>query len=301
MRLLGIVFLVAGLCIIAAGAVVLNVVSSKMDWLPADYWHEDTFEGTHRVLDRDTGAIEDSPVIVERLREVTVTDGDKAFVTETTTTFYPSDQIVTDFPAVEVELLVDRDSRLFLPGGRPQFITHDEYHYGYLTFPPDVRRDAEYAIWVPEVRDALSASFSGSTEIDGLEVYRFVTDVTDVRVWSDWDGYPSRTADAHIEYLVESRSGLVVDEVSQITIYIIDPQEGKRVAFDSDISLTDESVTENVARGKVDRFKLRVLGSYLPWLIMGLGMLFGLYGIVLIGFDRWQRRGTSVEHSRGET
>ncbi len=159
-----------------------------------------------------------------------------------------------------------------------------------MTFPPDMKRDVEYPLWVDEVEDVLPATYSGSAERDGLEVYRFVIEAQDMELSPDAESGLPRVGDVRIDYLVEPRSGLVVDMDSQSSISVQDAKGGEAAVFTSTLSMTDDSVSDNLSRARVERAKLVLMGSYMPWLVMGLGMLFGLYGIVLLGIHYWRTR-----------
>jgi hypothetical protein len=143
---------------------------------------------------------------------------------------------------------------------------------------------------VDEVGELLLATYSGSTEVDGLEVYQFVIQWDDVKLSPDAESGLPRVGDVHIEYLVEPRSGLVVDMDSQSSISVQDEKGGEAAVFTSALSVTEDGVSDNLSRARVERAKLVLMGSYMPWLVMGLGMLFGLYGIVLLGIYYWRTR-----------
>jgi hypothetical protein len=289
-RLLGIIFLVVGLCIITAGVVWLNVISPRMDWLPPDYKREDTFRGTFRAFGEGGRASGDIPVVMRRMRQSVGAEGGMMFIAETVTASSLGGEMIPELAAVEEEVGIFRDSRRFLPEIPERAEVRDRDRVGYLLFPPDVKREIEYAIWVPRLGVALPASFDRAFAMQELEVFRFITDMRDVTLLTDTRSNLPTVADVYIEYMVEPRSGLTVDEDSDVTNYVLDPQKGKTASFATTLSLTEDNVTRNIERGKIDRFKLRVMGSFLPWLVMGLGMLFGSYAILLFAVWRWQRK-----------
>jgi hypothetical protein len=288
MRLLGIAFLVAGLLIITAGAVLLNILSGNMDKLPGDYRHEEVFEGTYQVLDPATGSLDEYQVTVHRVREVIRTEGDAAVVRETVTTTDPAGESVPGFDPVQVTLKVDRNTFIYYPPGL--YVASDRFRGGYMVFPPNVRRDTEYITWFPDVSGPVPARFDHATDVNGLDVYVFKVDAQDMPVLSPAYSDLPTTGDVQALFKVEPRSGLVVDTEYRVTIRGDTPQGEGKVVFSSTLGLTDDTVSDNVAKGKADRFELVFINSYVPWLIMGLGMLFGFYGVILIGFDRWRKR-----------
>ena len=288
MRLLGIVFLVTGLLIITAGAVLLNMVSANQDKLPGDYRHEEVFEGTYQVLDPATGNLDEYQVIVRRLREVIRTEGDAAVIKETVTTTGPAGEAVPGFDPVEATFEVYRDTFGYYPPGL--YVASDRHRGGRMVFPPNVRRDVEYAIWFSEILDPVRVRYDNATDVNGLDVYVFMADVQNMPVSSATNLDSPTRGDLSAWFKVEPRSGLIVDTEYQVTIRGETPQGEEKVVFDNTFGLTDDTVSDNVAKGKADRFQLIFINSYVPWLIMGFGMLFGFYGIVLIGFDQWRKR-----------
>ncbi len=285
MRLAAVMFFLMGACVIALGAVWLTVASPRLEKLPSDFSREDAFEGTYQVLDPATGQLDAMPVTVRRIRETLRTEGDWALITERVTTTLPTGEPLPQFPPVETGLEVDRVTRLYLRG--PLYASGQRY--GGMDFPTNVRKDAAYPIWVDIAEDALPARYNGSTEIDNLEVYQFTVNVVDSELPADPESGLRRVADVHIEYLVEPRSGRTVDMTSQSSISLVDPQKGKTPLFISTIGFTDDSVARSVSDAKSARIKLILIGSYVPWLVMGLGMLFALYSMLLYGVFRWRR------------
>lgn len=289
MRVAVVIFFLVGACIIALGAVWLTVASPRLEKLPADFAREDTFSGTYQVLNPATGQLDEMSVTLRRTRETVYTEGDYAFITERVTTTLPTGEPLPQFPPAEANLDVDRVTRLYQRG--PLYATGQRY--GGMDFPTDVKRDVVYPMWVDATEEALPARYNGSTKIDGLEVYRFIVDVQDSELPADPESGLPRVSDVRIEYQVEPRSSRTVDMTSQVTISLVDPEEGKTPLFISTISFTDDSVARAISDAKTARIKLILLGSYVPWLVMGLGMLFGLYSMLLYGVFRWRGMGTA--------
>ena len=290
MRRLAILLFITGLFIIVPGAVLLNVVTPGMDLLPDGYRQESVFQGTYKLLDSSGERLVEHPVTVSRVRDVTSIESPKAYVTETISVSSPSPGFPESLAQTHLELAVNRATRLHMTRV-DLFMVADELPTGYMTFPPDVQRDAQYPIWFPDVIQPVQSTFSGTVERDGLTLYSFGIRAYQLRVWSDCQAHKARSADVVAEYLVEPRSGLVVDERIETTQYVDDDVKGWRVSDVRTLDLTEESVKANLAEAKAERFRLVFIGSYVPWLIMGLGMLFGLYGILLVSVWWLRSRG----------
>jgi hypothetical protein len=282
MRSAAVVLLVIGACVITFGAVWLTIVFPGMEKLPADFSREDTFSGTYRVLNPATSQLDEIPVTIQQLRETVENNGDEATIKETVTTLLPTGQPVPQFPTTETMVVVDRVTRAYLPGG-------DVQRSGSLSLPLDVKPDAEYPIWVGNTGRALPAKYTGIGEVEGLEVYLFTISGTDLALTPDPQSGLPRVSDAHIELKVEPRSGATVDTVSQTSVSLMHPQAGKMPMFVSTISFTDDNVARSVSDARAARTQLIMVGSYMPWLVMGLGMLLTLAGISLYGLFCWRR------------
>ena len=282
MRLVAVVLFVVGACIITFGAVWLTIVFPGMEKLPADFRREDMFSGTYRVLNPATSQLDEIPVTIQQVRETVRNEGDKAFIKETITTLLPTGQPVPQFPPTETEVAVDRVTREYLPGG-------DQQRTGRLGFPMDVNPDEVYEIWVSSAGRALPARYSGTAEIEGIEAYLYIIDEVDLPLPPDPQSGLPRVSDVRVEAHMEPRSGATVDTVSRSAISFMHPQAGKTPMFVSTISFTDDNVTRSVSDAKSARTKLILVGSYMPWLVMGLGMLFALFGTFLYGLFCWRR------------
>jgi len=287
MRLVAVVLFVVGACIITFGAVWLTIVFPGMEKLPADFSREDTFSGTYRVLNPATGQLDEIPVTVQQVRETVRNEGDMAVITERVTTALSTGEPLPQFPPVETSLPVDRVTRQYLP------TRGSSQRFGGLGFPMDVSPDEVYQIWVGAAGRALPARYDGTGEVDGLQAYRFIIDEADLPLPPDPQSGLLRVSDVRVEAHVEPRCGATVATVSHSTVSLIHPQAGKTPMFVSTISFTDDNVARSVSDAKSARIKLILIGSYVPWLVMGLGMLFGLYSMLLYGVFRWRRMHTA--------
>jgi hypothetical protein len=282
MRIVAVALSIIGVIAIVFGAMWLTVVFPGMEKLPADFKREDTLSGTYKVLDAKTMQLTDIPVTVKQTRATERNEGDKAFIVEKVETALPNGQPVPQFPTTELALVVDRVSRLYLEGGQ-------QPRTGGMGLPMKVNKDTEYPIWVGTAGRALPTTFSGTDAVDGLQVYRYVIDAKDMQLTPDSQSGLPRVADAHIEIMVEPRSGATVDTASQTSISLIHPQAGKTPMFISLLEYTDENVAMSTSDAKSARSTLNLAGTTLPWLLMALGIFFVVDGTVLYGLFCWKR------------
>ena len=290
MRVLAAAAILTGLCAVAAGAVILAVRSPELEWLSDDYAHEVVLNGTFQILEGEKSQLVKYPVTVSRSQEAVRIDGRKVIVEETKKTTTPSGGLPLGFGETVVEFAVDAETRTYA-AYRARFMVADELRIGYFTFPPGVRRESEYPIWIEEMMLPLPARYEGSKVVDGLELYSYVIDVTSATVWPDSHGVPAQSGDAHIVYSIEPRSGMVVDEQSRIVRRSLDGKTGWVTAFTSALQFTPETVSKNLETAKANRSRLAVVGTWIPWSILGAGLLFSVGGAVLWGLRRTTVRG----------
>ena len=288
MRVLAGAAILTGLCAVAAGAVILAVHSPKLEWLSEDYAQEVVLSGTLQILEGETSQLVEYPVTVHRSQEVIRIDGRKVIVKETRKSTTPLGALPLTFGETMVEFAVDAETRTYA-AYRERFMVADELRLGYFTFPPGLRRESEYPIWIEEVMLPLPARYEGSKVVDGLELYSYVIDAEGITVWNDSHSQAPRSGDARIVYLVEPRSGVIVDEQSQIVRRCLDAKAGWITTFTSALQFTPETVSKNLEAAKANRSRLRVIGTLVPWSMLGAGLLFSLAGAVL-----WRLRRTAA-------
>ena len=285
MRVLALTAISMGLCAITAGAVVLFVLSPRMDWLADDYSREVVLTGTLQILEGSRGQLVEYPVTVSRSQEAVRIDGRKVIIKETKKTATPLGALPLTLGETVVEFAVGAETHTYA-AYRARFMVADELRIGYVTFPPRVRRESEYAIWIEEVMLPLPARYEGSKVVGGLELYSYVIDAEGLTVWNDSHSKAPRSGDARIVYSVEPRSGVVVDEQSQLTRRYLDETTGWITTFTSALQFTPETVSKNLEAAKANRYRLVIIGTWLPWSMLGAGLIFSVGGAVLWGFRR---------------
>ena len=285
MRVLPVAVAVTGLCAVAAGAIFLCVHSPKMALLSDDYEHDVVLSGTFEMLDSATDGLVEYPVTVYRSQNVIRIEDRKAVIQETTKNTTPSGQLPLGFGETVVEFAVDARTRTYVTY-KARFMIADELRIGYFTFPPGARRDSEYPIWIEEMMQPLPARYEGSGRTDGLEVYTYVIDAANNEVWSDSHGKPSGSGDVRVVYSVEPRTGIVVDEQSRIVRRWLDGETGWVTTFASSLRFTPETVSKNLEMAKAGRFRVVVVGTWIPWSVLSLGIFLAVAGAILYGLRR---------------
>ena len=230
------------------------------------------------------------PVLLHRVRRATDTDGDRIFINEQVETLDPTTrQEVPGFPKTDVDLIVDRKSKEYLSGtegGRS----------GFWGLPFHVDKDRSYNSWVTAAQRPLEAKYKGTEELQGLETYLFVVDVTDFSLGEadPVTGLPL-VLDALITTWNEPKTGSSVKIEDFDSISAMDPLGNKYPRFVADVNHTEETVKDLVAEAKDNRSKIVVFGTYLPWVSIAVGILLGLVAAVMSLASR--ATGVGVEDS----
>ena len=213
------------------------------------------------------------PVLIHRERVATGTDGDEIFINEqVTTTVAGTDTELSAFPKSNVNLVVSRGDKLYLPG------TEGGRTDG-LAFPFGVDKDAVYRTWVSAARQSLDTSYVSTEVVDGLEVFVLKIDVEDLPLPA-LEGDPGPlVVDSNITIRVEPRSGRVVDVEDHSTkVSLVSAPGRKSTIFISDIEYTQETVDTQIEAAKGDTQDLAFYGTSLPRLAIGLGILLIVLG-----------------------
>lgn len=160
---------------------------------------------------------------------------------------------VTAFSAHGSEV-VDWDGAYRETGGKRDDNPVVSGHVFKLPFGVEKR---DYTWWNGDLAESYKLTYEGTTEVDGLEVYKFVQDVPDTVVGTiDLPGSlvsseaPSVTGDihyeGHLEMTIEPESGVSITTTSSPRKWV--EVDGRQVLtmVDATLSLTDETVADNV-------------------------------------------------------
>jgi hypothetical protein len=107
------------------------------------------------------------PVFLHRERKATGTDGDILMMNEqVTTTIAGTSQEIPGFPKTDLNLIVDRVTKEYLPGG-------DGNRTGQWGMPFNADPDVVYQAYVAVAAQPLPATYEATEDVQGLETYRF--------------------------------------------------------------------------------------------------------------------------------
>ena len=179
-------------------------------------------------------------------------------------------------------IAVDRGSRHFVEGG-------SEALRGGFAFPANMSKEQTYPIWVHEVFQPLTARFVATGEVEGLDVYTFQIRETGLTVPDETKralGVPETLkliADVVIITHTDPKSGITVQLDSKIAYKLNAPVLGNPTLFESEFSDTEGSVHMSVGDAETAKRQLFWLGTFLPWTVLGLGILTaGISGLLFV-------------------
>lgn len=157
------------------------------------------------------------------------------------------------------------DRRTAMAVQDPQYVSADSSHEGLVNkFPFDVKQET-YPFWDGVLGRTIDAVFDGEETLDGLDTYRFVTDVADV---------PAEIS-AGVAGLYSSAKTMWIDPVTGSIIKQDEQQVRKfrgEPLLDLDFGFTDETVAANIESAKSSGSQLRMLGTA-PWILGLLGLV----------------------------
>ena len=221
------------------------------------------------------------PVLIHRERKGAGTDGDRLTMNEqVTTTIAGTSQDVPGFPKTNVNLIIDRVSKEYLPGG-------DGDRSGQWGMPFDASQDAVYEAYLSVAGQPLPATYEGTEDVEGLETYVYTIREENVPyAGSDPATGLPMVVDVDVTVWVEPATGALVDAVDVETISALAPNGAKFERFTADMSFTDETVASSVATAKDDKGRLTLYGTTFPWIFLVLGLLAAATGAVILVRNR---------------
>ena len=163
-------------------------------------------------------------------------------------------------------------------------------HEGLVNkFPFDVEQKT-YPFWDGVLGETVDATFQGEEEIDGLNTYRFVTEVTDepAEISNGIYGTYSQTKTMNID----PTTGSIIKQNQKERRVL---RDGTPV-LDIDLTFTDETVAANVEDAKANASKLNLVGNA-PLVTGLLGLLALAIGLPLwLSGRREGRERDDLEH-----
>ena len=259
--------------------------------LPADHHKIVNFEGTYKVMNAETRSLDEIPVTVKREQQAQKVEDNVLIIDQVITTSHAvSGTELSDFGLTEV-LGVERSKREYVPG------YGDMDRSGQFSFPEKVEKKS-YDFWIPTAGHTLETTFVDEEEFHGLKVFTFEMNEEDLDIGTEERSGLPQLLDVSVKMKVEPVSGTTVSSESVNTIKVVPMPDMKMPIYISDITFTDDTMTDLLDIAGSARTQLLWARVYGFWLVIGLGIVSTLVGVV--GIIRARPREAAQVASSGE-
>jgi len=212
------------------------------------------------------------PVNITRDRKATGVDGNKILLHEKITILrVDNGQPLEGYPETNANLVVDRHTSEYLPGT-------DGGRTGHLGLPFNPDPSVTYPMWSTVASATLDAKYVSDDTLDGLKVMVYRINVMDRPLGDDPTLKLPKVMDSNLTIWVEPHSGRIVDVRDNTTSVSLVRPSGKLAVYVSDYKLADDSKALQISEGKNDRTTLLWLGAYMPWIVVGVGIVLAVAG-----------------------
>lgn len=286
-KIIGSVLLGLGAFLLVGALLASFWVPGQVKKTPLDVDSTTRLDGTADKLNPDTGKLETIPV---KATSVTRADAersdDKVIVWVNTTCLVIDEGDVPDcvddkdpqkrlVSASEDVFATDRVTAMSVNG---QYLTAEEKEGLVNKFPFDTEKKT-YPYWDGMLDAPVDATYEGTEEIDGLEVYKFhiLVENEQAEVVEGTDGIYSQDKYIYVEPL----TGAIVNQ-TQHEVRVL--EDGTKI-LDLDLGFTDDQVATGAQESKDNADKIRLLTETVPlvgYIAGGLALLIGLV-LVLTG------------------
>lgn len=283
LRRLAMVFLALGAALIAFSATWLAAVSPSYRLLRPDYHRIETLTGTFRDWDSASSAFDQWPVTVRRQWRAEGSTGTVLALYEETSATAPGDVAHFAFPDTAGHLNVDRKTGAYLSGlygGRR----------GHFSPPPGLKPGDSFTLWVQAVLWAIPLKYESTESVRGVKVLVFRGEARDLPLDREPSGITQHGADIALELLIEPRTGYVVDRHERVAIKVMDGKLPVRTQSITDLWFSEEEVARQARLARGERLRVVLLGTFMPWAVLGLGALLSAEGLFLLLVASWRRR-----------
>ncbi len=257
---------IVGIILVVVGVLWMMVIFPALAKMPADYERNIRFNGNFNVFDLATQQLQEIPVIMVREQDTVGVEGNVLLIKEVVT--FNNAQDATDLSeqlGSESTLAVDRSTRQHVSG------LGDMDREGGFGFPSWVSKEQSYPIWNPKAAASMDAHFVAEEEFRGLKVLVFQIAEKDIVAPADEQMPVEGTMDTTITFRVEPVTGVTITNDSLTTVRV--PMMGEDPVFIGTTTFTEETIADLVDIAVSNRTKLLWFHTYLPWLLIGLGII----------------------------
>lgn len=261
-----------GLALVVFALVWLLAIFPAMAKLPADYEQEYTFDGSIMQLNSETMSLDEIPTDIVRLLTATGTEDDVLLLQQDINIYHAQAGILLTSTSEVYGL--DRTTRENVAG------YGDMDRSGQFTFPAGVEQET-YSFWSSSAMTTLPANFVSEETFQGITVYNFKIDSSDLPAGTMEGTGASQTMDVLTEIKVEPVSGVPVYTTTTTTVKAQLMAGDPTPIYVNSMTFTSETIDEMVDLANSSRSLILWLSFYGFWIAIGVGAALVVTGVVL--------------------
>jgi hypothetical protein len=289
----GVVSAVLGVALLILGIVWMTVIFPKMSAIPADLHYIIHTQGSVELLDQQT--LQPVQYEVKGTRDYWVErcSGNTAYIYEDIT--FVDAESLQDLPTLATNALyaVDRTSRQNVPG------YGDQDRNGYWCFPLFVEKGKDYPLWLTGNPATLDGKYMGEEEYMGIHVlrYRFETPEEGLVVpkglftpemkihqWLEMKVEP--ISGTGVGFVGSTRRTTMIPVPDDLFPSTVPPQLVEMTVYNDLLTYAPETTDMLVGDAKYAAKMLPIIRTYVPWSLIGLGLLLAMVSAVLLVLSR---------------
>jgi hypothetical protein len=261
-----------GLALVVFALVWLLAIFPAMAKLPADYEQEYTFDGSILQLNSETMSLDEIPTDIVRLLTATGTEDDVLLLQQDINIYHAEAGILLTSTSEVYGL--DRTTRENVAG----YGNMDRS--GQFTFPAGVEQET-YSFWSSSAMTTLPANFVSEETFQGITVYNFKIDISDLPAGTmEGTGAP-QTMDVLTEIKVEPVSGVPVYTTTTTTVKAQLMSGDPTPIYVNSMAFTSETIDEMVDLAESSRSLILWTTLYGFWIAIGVGAALVVTGVVI--------------------
>ena len=261
-----------GLALVVFALVWLLAIFPAMAKLPADYEQEYTFDGSIMQLNSETMSLDEIPTDIVRLLTATGTEDDVLLLQQDINIYHAEAGILLTSTSEVYGL--DRTTRENVAG----YGNMDRS--GQFTFPAGVEQET-YSFWSSSAMTTLPANFVSEETFQGITVYNFKIDSSDLPAGTMEGTDAPQTMDVLTEIKVEPVSGVPVYTTTTTTVKAQLMSGDPTPIYVNSMAFTSETIDEMVDLAESSRSLILWTTLYGFWIAIGVGAVLVVTGVVI--------------------
>jgi hypothetical protein len=284
----GIVFAAVGVVLVIFGIVWMTAIFSIFEKVPSDYERIYTFDGEYRLPDPQnplSGQLISIPVIMTRTLEAAGAGNGAMFISEQISTVNlaggPIDPSNPERFNQQSTLAIDRATRknVDVSADYPSIPVRKEQ----WSPPGHLKEGENFLMWSPAANIAIEVKYIDKEEFRGMTVFSYEAIGNDILLGPDPNYGFDIYVDTQLNLKCEPLSGVPIAQNSIVTRSFGDvPQIGKLPFYQSVITYSEESIDYLTDLAKDSRTKIQWFGTYMPWMIIGLGAVLIIVSVAIM-------------------